>query len=341
MDQYPYGKVLLGEHEVARTAFERFQAQPVDQDMTTGEFAGSDKRDRQTTLGGHASVTGPGTFLGRATRTLVFEPNPEPGWAFQRRDQRGSLPIEVSVKNVWTTARNIVLRSGSPHNYMRMVEHIIALRVGMGLDNVMISVDSGDPPLFNRSSLDLVEAVEQAGIVEQQAAPVFVAVKEPVTVCQPNGGFLAFLPPENGSRELHVDCAVDFRTAIRQQRVKFTVNRKLFKYASFARTNSTLGMMLYCKIIGKLFADVRNMGYNSQNILIAGPRRYFNAPRYILPGGKSLEAVWHRSTLDLLAAVALIDRGRFVGRILSYKAGHKLDVDMVGELYQRDLLEEL
>jgi UDP-3-O-acyl-N-acetylglucosamine deacetylase len=324
-----------------RAAFDRFQSQPVDYDATVGEFAGGDKLPRQTTLAGAASVTGPGTFLGRASRTLVFEPNPEPGWAFQRTDLPDSMPIGVSVKNVWTTARNIVLCCGSPHNYMRMVEHIGALRVGMGLDNVMIRVESGDPPLFERSSLDLVEAVERAGIVEQQAAPVYVAVKEAVTVGNGHGGFLTFLPPENGARELHVDCAVDFRTAIRQQRVKFTVNRGLFKYASFARTNSTLSMMLYCKTIGKLFADVRNLGYNRNNILIAGPRRYYNPPRYVLPSGKSLEAVWHRATLDLLAAVALIDRGRFVGRILSYKAGHTLDVAMVKELYQHDLIEEL
>lgn len=341
MEQNTYGKVLAGERDAVHAAFDRFQAQPVDQDTTTGEFAGSDTMPKQTTLGGSASVTGPGTFLGRASRTLVFEPNPEPGWAFQRTDLSGSLPIGVSVKNVWTTARNIVLCSGSPHNYMRMVEHIIALRVGMGLDNVIIRSESGDPPLFDRSSLDLVEAVEKAGIVEQAERPVYVAVKEPVTVAQPNGGFLTFLPPENGSRELHVDCAVDFRSAIRRQRVRFTVNRNLFKYSSFARTNATLGMMLYCKTIGKLFADLRNLGYNRRNILIAGPRRYFNQPRYALPGGKSLEAVWHRATLDLLAAVALIDRGRFAGRILSCKAGHALDVIMVKELYQRDLLEEL
>ena len=66
----------------------------------------------------------------------------------------------VSIRNVWTSARNIVLRSGNPHNYLRMVEHIIALRLGMGVDDVVISTNSGDPPLFDRSSVDLVEAVE-------------------------------------------------------------------------------------------------------------------------------------------------------------------------------------
>jgi UDP-3-O-acyl-N-acetylglucosamine deacetylase len=99
-------------------------------------------------------------------------------------------------------------------------------------------------------------------------------------------------------------------------------------------------MMLFCKTIGLLFADTRNMGYTTRNILVAGPYRYFNEPR-LLHNGKSLEAAWHRAALDLLAAIALIDGGRFAGTVISYKSGHGLDVHMVSELYQRSLLRDL
>ena len=70
---------------------------------------------------------------------------------------------------------------------------------------------------------------------------------------------------------------------------------------------------------------------------MAGQLGYWNRP--LLPhGGKSLEAVWHRATLDLLAAIALIEEGLFVGEIISYKSGHGMDVDMVQRLYQEALL---
>ena len=42
-----------------------------------------------------------------------------------------------------------------------------------------------------------------------------------------------------------------------------------------------------------------------------------------------------------LAAIALIDKGRLAGTIISYKSGHTLDVQMIKELYQRDLLREM
>ena len=87
----------------------------------------------------------------------------------------------------------------------------------------------------------------------------------------------------------------------------------------------------------KLFADTRNLGYTRRNILVHGKTKYLNEPKLVF-GGKALEAVWHRATLDLLAAVALLDTGRFAGTIVSYRAGHTQDVRMAGLLYLNDLL---
>ncbi|NQT93442.1 MAG: UDP-3-O-acyl-N-acetylglucosamine deacetylase [Lentisphaerae bacterium] len=338
MDDQAIGKVILGDADTIKASRAPWAAQAVDLEMRAPAKATAGTQE--TTLGGPVSVSGRGTFRGRAQRQLILEPSEAGGWFFDRRDLPGSLPIRVSVNDVWTTARNIVLCTGSPHNYMRMVEHIIALKVGMGLDHVKVSLDSGDPPLSDRSSLDLVDAVESVGIVPTAKHVRRFSVREPVTAGGANGSFLTFLPPEDGFDGLSVDCAVDFRSAIGKQRVVFDVTPEVFRHAAAARTNTTLGKVMYCATVGKIFADVRNLGYTTRNILIAGPRRYLNEPR-LLQEGKSLEAVWHRAALDLLAAVALIDRGRFVGRIVSYKAGHTLDVLMIRELYRQELLIEM
>jgi UDP-3-O-acyl-N-acetylglucosamine deacetylase len=185
--------------------------------------------------------------------------------------------------------------------------------------------------------MDLVETVERAGTVEQETAAAYITVREPVTVVGPNGGFLTFLPAESGNHSLHVDCAVHFKSAIGMQRIRFPVNSETFRHGALARTNAPLWQVVYTKTIGLIFADTRNLGYNMRNILIHSRFGYFTNPQ-MFHNGKSLEAVWHRATLDLLAAVALMDKGRFCGRIISYKAGHALDVDAVRTLYQRDLL---
>ncbi len=336
MAEEPYGVILAGVADEVRRAYDKFAQQPVDWDLTT-EPPDPPAR-RQVTIRKAVKVAGPGTFFGREHRTLAFEPTALEGWWFDRVDQPDSLPIKVSVRNVWTTIRNIVLRSGSPHNYMRMVEHIIALRLGLGIDNLMIRADAGDPPLFDRGSSDLVEALTAAGTEEAVAPVVYVTVKEPVTIGGPNGSFVTLLPARDKMFHLQMDCAVDFPNAMGKQRIRFNLNRSRFCYGALARTNTTAAMMWYSNTVGKLFADIRNLGYTDKNILIAGRYRYFNKP-LLIHEGKALEAVWHRAMLDLLAALALIDEGRFVGGVISYKAGHSLDVEMVRILSKYNLLQ--
>lgn len=336
------GTILMGDDEAIKASYAQMAQQPVDWDL-------SDKpvpplRKTQTTLEKSTTISGPGTFMGKAVRSISFEPTELEGWWLDRADMPGSLPIRVAIANVWTTGQivsNIVLRSGNPHNYVRMVEHLISLRMGMGIDNLVIKLDSGDPPLFDQGSLDVVEALNQCGTVSVDRPVKYFTVKEPVTVGGSYGDFVTLEPPEDKDNpQLLVDCAISFNTAIGQQRIIFPVCKELTEMASVARTNTSYGKVLYCKTIGKLFADVRNLGYNKNNVSIAGKSRYINEPR-LFHEGKALEAVWHRSVLDLLAAIALIPNGLFVGKITSYKAGHRLDCELMKQLYLNQVLVPL
>jgi UDP-3-O-acyl-N-acetylglucosamine deacetylase len=332
------GRLLAGDQAVLDAAYNEFNSIPVDLDLT-GQTSHPLRKEAKT-IAKAVSVSGSGTFAGKSTTTITFEPTERDGWWLDRIDQPNSLPIRVAIDNVWTTGSivsNIVLRAGNPHNYVRMVEHIIALRMGLDIDNLMIKIDSGDPPLFERGSLDLLEALERAGRRTLKSKVHYVTVKEPVTLGWAGGQFLTLAPCSGSVPKLMVDAAVNFPNAIGQQRIVFPVNPANIQTGAEARTNTPYAKMLYCKTIGKVFADVRNLGYTDKNILIAKKNVYHNQPR-LMHEGKSLEAVWHRGVLDLLAAIALIPDARFVGEITSYKAGHRLDCDLITQLYLNELL---
>lgn len=332
------GRLLGGNEDILAASYRKFNNIPVD--LNLSDQPTHPPRTQQKTIAEAVSVSGPGTFAGKSTTTITFEPTDREGWWLDRTDQPDSLPIRVAIDNVWTTGSivsNIVLRAGNPHNYVRMVEHIIALRMGVDVDNLLIKIDSGDPPLFARGSLDLIEALERAGRRTINRPVKYVTVKESVTLCWAHGQFLTLAPHSGSVPKLTVDTAVSFPNAIGQQRIIFPVSFKNIQTGAEARTNTSYAKMLYCKTIGKLFADVRNLGYSNQNILIAKKKRYHNPPR-LIHNRKSLEAVWHRGVLDLLAAIALIPDARFVGEITSFKAGHRLDCDLVTQLYLNDLL---
>ena len=175
----------------------------------------------------------------------------------------------------------------------------------------------------------------------ETAAPAqYVTVTEPVCICDNRGALLALAPANPARPELRLDCAVNFPTAIGCQRLRYTMNPVHFRLGAEARTNTSYSKMLYCRTVGRLFADIRNLGYTSANILIAGKRGYKNEPR-LVHEGKSLEAIWHRAALDLPAALALVEEGQFVGDVISYRAGHTLDVRLVCRLYRQGLLKTI
>ena len=342
MFETPVGKLLGGPVAALESGVRAWKTHPVDWDMMD-EAQPLALARTQTTIDHAVTVSGRGTFFGKSLRTLTLCPTDMEGWWFERTDQPDSLPVRCSIRNVWTTGNvvsNIVLRSGSPHNYIRMAEHMIALRMGLGIDNLLIKLDSGDPPLFDHGSTELVEALRSAGVRKVSRPAAYVTVRERVTVANGHGGFLTLAPADPARPLLAIDAAVDFKTAIGKQRIRFAVDPAKFAYGATARTNTSALKMLYCKTIGLLFADIRNLGYSFDNLLVAGRLGYWN--QALLPhNGKSLEAVWHRAVLDLLAAIALIDEGLFVGEIISYKSGHGLDVDMVQRLYQEAVLTPL
>lgn len=332
---YPACRLVRGSQASLDAARARFHAQAVD-DVRLA--AASGWSPRRTTLAGTCAVEGVGTFRGREKRTITFAPSARPGWWIRRTDQPEQLDTLVDIANLWTSARNLVLRSGSPHNYLRMVEHIVALKAGLGLDDVVLETNSGDPPLFDDSSVPLVEAVERAGVVETDEAATYVTVKEPLAFGGTRGDFLLFLP-DDGSRRLRLDVAISWKTVIGDQRIVFDVTPETFRYGAWARTNATHRQYQFAKTFGLLFADTRNLGYNTDNILIHGRRRWYGKPRFPLGGtDKFLEPVWHRAALDLLAALALTGPDRFVGAVVSYRSGHTQDCDAVRALYRNDLL---
>ena len=332
---YPECRLVVGDKAAFAAAKKRFDAQPVD-DVRLAESSGWSTE--RTTLAGEASVSGVGTFRGSERRTITFAPSSRPGWWIRRTDLPEQLDTAVDIANLWTSARNLVLRSGSPHNYLRMVEHIIALKAGLGLDNVVLKTNSGDPPLFDESSVPLVKAVESAKIVATGCPATYVTVKEPLAFSGSRGDFLMFLP-DDGSRRLRLDVAINWRTIIGDQRVVFDVTPETFRYGAFARTNATHRQYQLARTIGWLFADTRHLGYNRDNILIHGRKRWYGTPRFPLEGtDRFLEPVWHRATLDLLAALALTGPDRFVGTVVSFRAGHTQDCDAVRHLYRNDWL---
>ena len=122
---------------------------------------------KQTTLKQAVTVSGVGLHTG-ANVQLTFMPAPVNHWyKFQRTDVEGQPIIEADCELVTDTSRGTTLEKNGVK--VSTVEHALAALVGLEIDNVLLQIDGPEMPIMDGSSIQLVEKLLEAGIVEQEA----------------------------------------------------------------------------------------------------------------------------------------------------------------------------
>jgi UDP-3-O-[3-hydroxymyristoyl] N-acetylglucosamine deacetylase/3-hydroxyacyl-[acyl-carrier-protein] dehydratase len=90
-------------------------------------------------------------------------------------------------------------------------EHVLAAFVGCDVDNVIIELDASEPPIMDGSSKFFVEAIEKAGIEEQEAKRNVYVVKDIISFTDESTGSEILVMP---SDEYQVTAMVDFGTKV-------------------------------------------------------------------------------------------------------------------------------
>jgi UDP-3-O-[3-hydroxymyristoyl] N-acetylglucosamine deacetylase/3-hydroxyacyl-[acyl-carrier-protein] dehydratase len=102
--------------------------------------------------------------------------NPGYGIQFQRVDLPNKPTIKADCDLVTDTSRGTTLQVGDVK--ISTVEHILAALVGMGVDNLLIEVNGPEIPIIDGSSSPFIEKIEEAGILEQDAAKAWYSIDE-------------------------------------------------------------------------------------------------------------------------------------------------------------------
>ncbi|NNK53734.1 MAG: bifunctional UDP-3-O-[3-hydroxymyristoyl] N-acetylglucosamine deacetylase/3-hydroxyacyl-ACP dehydratase [Flavobacteriaceae bacterium] len=164
---------------------------------------------KQRTIGKEVSLTGVGLHTGKEV-TITFKPAPENyGYAFVRVDLEGNPVIEADANFVVNTQRGTNLEKRGVK--IQTSEHVLAALVGMEVDNCIVELNASEPPIMDGSSKFFVEAIEKAGLVEQDAPREEYIVKEVISYMdEESGSEITIIPSE----EYQVTTMVDFGTKV-------------------------------------------------------------------------------------------------------------------------------
>jgi UDP-3-O-[3-hydroxymyristoyl] N-acetylglucosamine deacetylase/3-hydroxyacyl-[acyl-carrier-protein] dehydratase len=163
----------------------------------------------QQTIQEKVSLSGVGLHTGNKV-TMTFKPAPvNHGYAFVRIDLEGKPIIEATANNVVTTQRGTNLEKNGVT--VNTSEHVLAAVYALGIDNILIEIDAPEPPIMDGSSQCFIEALENAGIVEQDFPREEYIVKEVVSYKDSETGSEIILMPAD---EYQITTIVDFGTKV-------------------------------------------------------------------------------------------------------------------------------
>ena len=302
---------------------------------------------KQTTIKKSISLQGVGIHTGNKV-TLTFNPAVEnTGYMFKRIDLPGQPEIEALSKYVIDTQRGTTLEKDGVK--LKTVEHVLAALVGLEIDNVLIHIDSEEPPIMDGSSKFFVEALEKSGIKELSQNRSEYIVKNVLTYKDDQtGSEITVIPSDN----YEVTALVDYET-----KVLGTQNATLSDLSEFkdnfsnARTFSFLHeieMLLENNLIkgGDLNNAIVYVDKKISDATMDKLKKAFNKNKVSVKSNGILdnlnlhypnEAARHK-LLDVIGDLALIGK-RIRGKIIAKKPGHKTNTmfaKMISEIIDRE-----
>jgi UDP-3-O-[3-hydroxymyristoyl] N-acetylglucosamine deacetylase/3-hydroxyacyl-[acyl-carrier-protein] dehydratase len=180
---------------------------------------------QQRTIKDSFIYEGIGLHTGKRVRTVFHPAPPFTGIRFRRVDLSPPVEIPANVDFVQEgeIRRNTTL--GSDGVMVHTVEHILASASGLQIDNMIVDIDSDEPPEpRDGSCAPFVEALQKVGF-ENQGVPVrFLTIKSPVIFAE--DGVELYALPHDGFK---VSFTIDYRNPhIGIQHASFGLTPELF-----------------------------------------------------------------------------------------------------------------
>jgi UDP-3-O-[3-hydroxymyristoyl] N-acetylglucosamine deacetylase / 3-hydroxyacyl-[acyl-carrier-protein] dehydratase len=296
--------------------------------------------DKQRTISKAVSISGVGLHTGRPV-TLTFLPAPENHWfKFQRIDLEGQPVIEADAELVCDTSRGTTLIKNGVK--VHTTEHVLASLLGMGIDNCLIQVNGPEMPILDGSCTKYIEALEEAGIIEQDAERDYFELTENLTYEDPVKKVEMLAVPQDTFR---VTVMVDYGSE-----VLGTQHAGMYHLGEFKKEIAPCRTFVFLRELEALLANDLIKGGDLDNAIVLVDselpkekldhlRKVFNKPNVEVKGRGVLnntklhfynEPARHK-LLDIVGDLALVGKPMKI-HVLAARPGHAGNVEFAKRL---------
>ena len=277
---------------------------------------------KQRTIKKAVSVTGIGLHKGEKVN-MTLRPAPANfGVVYRRIDIEPYADIPAKANAVGDTVLCTCLTNDEGHQIFT-IEHLSSALAGLGIDNIIIEVDSNELPIMDGSASPFIFLLQSAGIEELNAPKKFLRVKQAVRVEE--GDKWAEFIPFDGFR---IDFEIDFEhPVIKQTKQRMVMDFSSCSYISDVSRARTFGFM---KDLEYMHANNLALGGSMENAVALDEYRVLNQEglRY------ADEFVKHK-ILDAVGDLYLGGHS-IIGELRAYKSGHGLNNKLLNALLKNE-----
>ena len=271
---------------------------------------------KQRTIKKSVKARGVGIHSGKQVNMTLIPASSDHGVVFRRLDAGGR---QVHAHSAFVN--EVVLSTGLESQGVKVstIEHLMSAFSALGVDNVLVELDSFEVPIMDGSSAPFIFLVQSAGIEEQDAPKRFIVIKDTVRV--ENGESWAQVSPHNGFK---VTLEIDFEhQKIKESGQKLTID---FAKQSYLKEISRARTFGYERDVEDLQADGLALGASFDNAIALSDDSILNEDgmRY------HNEFVKHK-ILDIVGDLFLLG-GNMVGHYEGYKTGHMLNDQLLSAI---------
>lgn len=269
---------------------------------------------KQRTIENEVIALGVGIHSGKEVQMKLIPAPENHGIVFKRLDAGGKI---VRAHNA--VVNEVVLSTCLEQDGVKIstVEHLLSALSAMGIDNLLIELDSFEVPIMDGSSAPFIFLLQSAGIKEQSANKKFFVIKKEVKV--QSGDKWASIKPYKGFK---ISLEIDFEhKKIKESNQKLTIDFNSESYLKEISRARTFGNMSDVK---KLQANNLALGASMKNAIALSDDDVLNEEgmRY------ENEFVKHK-ILDIVGDMYLLGHN-ILGYYQGYKSGHMLNDKLLG-----------
>jgi UDP-3-O-[3-hydroxymyristoyl] N-acetylglucosamine deacetylase/3-hydroxyacyl-[acyl-carrier-protein] dehydratase len=163
----------------------------------------------QHTIREEISISGAGIHTGQSVTMSIKPAAPHSGIVFQRVDLPNQPTVKADVDFVVETNRSTTLENNGAR--VSTIEHLMAALVGMQVDNALIAINGEEVPILDGSAQPFVEALEKAGVLQQDAEKIYYTIEHNITLVDEEKKVEMVALPFN---EYRINTLIDFNSPV-------------------------------------------------------------------------------------------------------------------------------